>query len=117
MVRSQRSSMVPAGRRLSRGGVVVSDGSDVADVAASVATLPELSRLLQQLRRREARARRGAELTYRELAARMNCSLTTVGEYLTGVRLAPTDRFDALVQALGATHAELGVLATAWDRV
>jgi tetratricopeptide (TPR) repeat protein len=97
--------------------VVVSDGSDVAVVAASVTSLPELSRLLQRLRRREARARRGSELTYRELATRMNCSLTTVGEYLTGVRLAPTSRFDVLVQALGASESELGALATAWDRV
>lgn len=105
------------GRSAGSGGVVVLDGSDVAVVAASVTTLTELSRLLRQLRRREARSREGAELTYRELAARMNCSVTTIGEYLTGVRLAPTDRFDVLVQVLGATQAELHAFATARDRV
>src|SRR2546429_7339525 len=37
---------------------------------AGVTTVPELARLLRQLRRRDARQRGAAELTYRELAAK-----------------------------------------------
>ncbi len=102
---------------VARGDVVVPDEPDVVAVARSISTLPELSRLLRRLRRREARARPGGELTYRELSTRMHCSVTTIGEYLTGVRLPPANRFDVLAQALGATPAEMGALSTAWDRV
>lgn len=89
----------------------------VPQIAATVRTLPELAGLLRLLRRREARSRGGAELTYRELAARTGWSHAIIGEYLTGTALPPTDRFDQLIQLLGATPAELGPLATARDRV
>lgn len=85
--------------------------------AAAVQTVPELARLLRLLRRREARNRDGAALTYRELAAKTGWSHAIIGEYLAGTALPPTDRFDQLVQLLGATRAELGPLATARDRV
>lgn len=85
--------------------------------AASVRTLPDLARLLRHLRRREARRREGAALTYRELAAKTGWSHAIIGEYLTGSALPPTDRFDLLIQVLGAAPAELGPLATARDRV
>jgi tetratricopeptide (TPR) repeat protein len=84
---------------------------------AEITTLPELARLLRQLRRREARLRSGAELTYRELAAKTGWSTAIIGEYLSGGALPPTDRFDTLVQLLGATRGEQGALATARDRV
>ena len=84
---------------------------------AEITTLPELARLLRQLRRREARLRNGAELTYRELAAKTGWSTAIIGEYLSGGALPPTDRFDTLVQLLGATRGEQGALATARDRV
>src|SRR5436309_16118900 len=76
-------------------------------------TLEELARLLRQLRRREARRRGGPELTVRELAAKTGWSHGTIADYLAGKILAPTERFDALVQLLGASRAEQGALATA----
>jgi hypothetical protein len=85
--------------------------------AANVRSVLELASLLRLLRRREARNRGGATLTYRELAARTGWSHAVIGEYLAGTALPPTDRFDQLVQLLGATLAELGPLATARDRV
>jgi len=56
-------------------------------------------------------------LTCRELATRTGWSHAIIGEYLAGTALPPTDRFDQLVQLLGATRAELGPLASARDRV
>jgi hypothetical protein len=82
-----------------------------------VRTLEQLALVLRELRRREARQREGAELTYRHMAAQAGWSHAVVAAYLTGKTLPPTDRFDALVQLLGATPAEQGVLATARDRV
>jgi DNA-binding SARP family transcriptional activator/tetratricopeptide (TPR) repeat protein len=76
----------------------------------------ELARLLHQLRRREARRRSGAELTYREIAARTGWSLGIVAQYFSGKTLPPVDRFDELVRLLGASPAEQGRLATARDR-
>ena len=84
---------------------------------AEVESPAELARLLRQLRRREARRRGASELTYRELAAKTGWSHATIGDYLSGKTLPPTDRFDALVRLLGATAAELGNLATLRDRV
>ena len=80
-------------------------------------TALDLARLLHQLRRREARRRGGAELSYRELAARTGWSLGIVAHYFSGKTLPPVDRFDALVRLLGATPAEQGALATVRDRV
>jgi tetratricopeptide (TPR) repeat protein len=91
--------------------------ASIAHDAHSVRTVPELARLLRQLRRREARRRDGTALTYRELAAKTGWSHAIIGEYLTGAALPPTDRFDLLIQILGATREELGPLATARDRV
>jgi transcriptional regulator with XRE-family HTH domain len=84
---------------------------------ARVRTLEELALLLRKLRRREARRREGAELTYRHLAAQAGWSHAVVAAYLTGKTLPPTDRFDTLIQLLGANPAEQGGLATARDRV
>lgn len=88
-----------------------------APFPGSADTLEDLAILLRCLRRREARQRRGAELTYRQLAARAGWSHTVVAAYLTGKTLPPIDRFDTLIQLLGATRAEQRVLATARDRV
>ncbi len=84
---------------------------------ADAPTLDDLAGLLRRLRRREARERGGAELTYRELAAATGWSRSIIGEYLSGRVLPPTDRFDTLVRLLGADASELGALATARDRV
>jgi tetratricopeptide (TPR) repeat protein len=84
---------------------------------ARVQTVAELAGLLRQLRRREARERGDAELTYRELAAKTGWSHSVIGAYFAGGSLPPTDRFDVLLGLLGATPAETGMLATARDRV
>ncbi|HYN94118.1 MAG TPA: helix-turn-helix domain-containing protein, partial [Pilimelia sp.] len=102
--------MVPGSPERPTGGVG-------APWAATVVTVVELAALLRQLRRREARRRGGAVLTYRELAARTGWSRTVIGSYLAGDTLPPTDRFDALVRLLGASAVEQGQLATARDRV
>jgi tetratricopeptide (TPR) repeat protein len=82
-----------------------------------VETLADLGRVLRELRRRHARGRGGAELTYRELAAATGWSHGIIGEYLGGKVLPPTERFDVLIRLLGATSNEQGALATARDRV
>ncbi|WP_035086317.1 tetratricopeptide repeat protein [Catenuloplanes japonicus] len=82
-----------------------------------ITTLDGLGDVLRRLRRRQARQRGGAQLTYRELAAATGWSHGIVGEYLSGSVLPPTDRFDVLIRLLGATPAEQGALATARDRV
>ena len=84
---------------------------------AAVHTVADLARLLRQLRRRDARHRGDSQLTYRELAAKTGWSRSLIGLYLSGQALPPTDRFDVLVQLLGASPAEQGVLATIRDRV
>ncbi|WP_436533321.1 AAA family ATPase [Actinoplanes sp. HUAS TT8] len=87
------------------------------EVVNRVSTPAELARLLRDLRRREARRRGTKEITYRELAGRTGWSHAVIGEYLTGRTLPPIDRFDSLIQLLGAEPAELRPLATARDRV
>ena len=72
---------------------------------------------MRRLRRREARRRNDSNLTYRELAAITGWSSSAIGLYLSGKALAPTDRFDILVQLLGAGPSEQGLLATARDRI
>lgn len=89
----------------------------LASAAAEVATLEDLAALLRELRRRHARRRRDRHLTYRELAAETGWSPTALAEYFTARTLPPTDRFDALMEVLGALPAEQRALATARDRV
>lgn len=91
--------------------------SNLAADAAAAKTVRDLAGLLRQLRRRNARQRGDPELTYRELAAACGWSLGIVGEYFVGNVLPPTDRFDILIQLLGATPDEQKALATARDRV
>ena len=84
---------------------------------AGVETLEDLGRALRHLRRREARQRGDAELTYRQLAAKTGWSYGAIGQYFSGKVLPSTERFDTLIRLLGATWAEQGALATARDRV
>jgi predicted ATPase len=83
----------------------------------SVRSVGDLAAVLRHLRRREARARGGPQLTYRALAEMTGWSRTMIGNYLSGKTVPPTDRFDALARLLGATGRELGLLATVRDRV
>lgn len=92
------------------------EAADVGPVDA-VDTADALAALLRQLRRRAARRDGGAQITYRQLAARTGWAHGVIGEYFAGKTLPPTDRFDTLVQLLGATGHELRLLATARDRV
>jgi len=89
---------------------------DSAAIAA-VSTAAELAALLRQLRRRQARWSAGPELSYREIAVKTGWSHGAVGQYLSGRTLPPIDRFDTLVQLLGAAAAEQRGLATARDRI
>jgi transcriptional regulator with XRE-family HTH domain len=79
-------------------------------------TVPDLPRLLRQLRRRDARRRGGPELTYRELASRTGWSLGIIAQYFSGKTMPSIDRFDVLIRVLGASPAEQGAMATARDR-
>jgi tetratricopeptide (TPR) repeat protein/transcriptional regulator with XRE-family HTH domain len=89
----------------------------LAGAAAQARTPEDIAGLLRNLRRRHARSRRDSSLTYRELAARTGWSQTAIAEYFTARTLPPTDRFDALIEVLGATPAERRALADARDRV
>lgn len=80
-------------------------------------TRQELAQLLRGLRRRHARQRGERPIAYRQLAATTGWAVGTVSDYFTGNALPPTDRFDVLVQLLGATGAEQRALATFRDRV
>jgi hypothetical protein len=85
--------------------------------AGRVRTAAELAAVLRRLRRRHARARGTAPLTYRELAAATGWSYGSFSGYFRGTVLPPSDRFDTLVRLLGATPAEQAQLATARDGV
>ena len=87
------------------------------DGAGDVTTTEQLAALLRALRRRHARAHNDRELTVREIAAKSGYAVGRVSEYLNGVTLPPTDRFDVLIGIFGATKAEQAALATARDRV
>lgn len=90
----------------------------LADNEGGEANTPrDLARLLRRLRRRHARARCDTPLTYRELASKTGWALGVISDYFTGKTLPSTDRFDVLVQLLGATPAEQGALASIRDRV
>src|SRR3954471_14273719 len=81
-------------------------GHGLADGLHEAADLGQLASLLRALRRRHGRQRGDTPLTYRELAARTGWAHGIIGDYLTGKRLPPTDRFDELVRLLGATAVE-----------
>src|SRR5689334_4507080 len=74
------------------------DGGSAAAIA--VQSLPDLARLLRQLRRRQAREHGRTELAYREIAEQTGISVPRVGAYLAGSALPPTNRFDELVLAV-----------------
>jgi tetratricopeptide (TPR) repeat protein len=84
---------------------------------SQVSTPPQLAQVLRQLRREQARRRKGAELTYRELSARTGWSVGLLAGYFGGQILPPTDRFDELMIQLDATPTQRGALASARDRV
>ena len=88
----------------------------LAQAMARAQSLEDVAGLLRALRRRHARAQRDSALTYRELAQRTGWSQAAIAEYFTARTLPPTDRFDALLEVLGAAPDELRALADARDR-
>ncbi len=84
---------------------------------SAIETLGDLARALRQLKRRHARQTCDSELTIRELASRTGYATGAIGSYFNGTTLAPTEKFDALTQLLGATAEEQRILATARDRI
>jgi tetratricopeptide (TPR) repeat protein/transcriptional regulator with XRE-family HTH domain len=88
---------------------------DVRAEAEAVGTLADLARVLSGLREREVR--RGAQLSYRQIAARAGISLGAVASYLNGGRLPASERFALLVEVLGADDTERAALGAAWRRI
>ncbi|WP_433211575.1 helix-turn-helix domain-containing protein [Dactylosporangium sp. CS-047395] len=84
---------------------------------SGVSTLDELSGLLRDLRRRQARRVCSSPLTFAELAARTGWPRTAIGAYFDGRALPPAERLDALVRLLGASPAERGAFASARERI
>lgn len=84
---------------------------------SGVVTVADLGGVLRQLKRRQARETNSAEYTIRELAGKLGYSAGIVGAYIQGTALAPPEKFDALVQELGANGPEQKALATARDLV
>jgi tetratricopeptide (TPR) repeat protein len=82
-----------------------------------VVSVADLGGVLRQLKRRQARETNSAEYTIRELAGKLGYSAGIVGAYIQGTALAPPDKFDALVQLLGASGPEQSALATVRDLV
>src|SRR5688572_25826343 len=92
-------------------------GSGLATAAARAQTVADLAALLRVLRRREAELRQGPELSYRQLASHTGWSRGSVFGYLTGLTLAPAERFGDLVRLLGARPDEQSALESAHARL
>lgn len=86
-------------------------------VIAEPGTVQDVGSLLRHLRHRQARREGRTQLTYRALAASTGWAVGVIADYFNGKSLPPPDRFDILIQLLGAAPSEQGALATARDRV
>lgn len=96
------------------------DGSVPSDILVRVAAAGDaagLARALRGLRHREARLRRGPELTYRQIAARTGWSVSAVGSYFSGARVPRPGRLHGLLDLLGADETERAAFDTARARV
>lgn len=93
------------------------DSDSALEEPAALGTVAQLARALHEFRRRLARERSEARLTYRELAERSGLSKSAISDYFAGNVLPPTDRFDILLTVLGASGDERRALATARDRI
>ncbi|MEV5632073.1 tetratricopeptide repeat protein [Micromonospora tulbaghiae] len=80
-------------------------------------TVDDVAELLRHLKRRHARRRGDSELTVREMSRKTGYAVGAIGAYLSGRTLPPTDRFDVLIQLLGADEMEQRALATIRDRI
>ncbi|MER7279832.1 tetratricopeptide repeat protein [Dactylosporangium sp. NPDC000244] len=84
---------------------------------SGVSTLDELSGLLRDLRRRQARRVRSSPLTFGEMAARTGWPHAVIGTYFDGRALPPAERLEALLRLLGASPAECFAFASARSRI
>ncbi|WP_433611365.1 hypothetical protein ACQP2P_44060 [Dactylosporangium sp. CA-139114] len=84
---------------------------------SGVSTLDELSGLLRDLRRRQARRVRSSPLTFGEMAARTGWPHAVIGAYFDGRALPPAERLEALLRLLGASPAECFAFASARSRI
>ncbi|MBS2965080.1 hypothetical protein KGA66_18630 [Actinocrinis puniceicyclus] len=80
-------------------------------------TLEDLGDSLRRLRRRYARRRSDALLSYRYLAEKTGYAHGVIGGYFSGKVLPPPDKLDVLVLLLGADAAERLAFAAARDAV
>lgn len=80
-------------------------------------TLEDLGDSLRRLRRRYARRRSDALLSYRYLAEKTGYAHGVIGGYFSGKVLPPPDKLDVIVVLLGADSAERLAFAAARDAV
>ncbi|HEV2345876.1 MAG TPA: helix-turn-helix transcriptional regulator [Actinocrinis sp.] len=80
-------------------------------------TLEDLGDSLRRLRRRYARRRSDALLSYRYLAEKTGYAHGVIGGYFSGKVLPPPDKLDVIVVLLGADGAERLAFAAARDAI
>lgn len=80
-------------------------------------TLEDLGDSLRRLRRRYARRRSDALLSYRYLAEKTGYAHGVIGGYFSGKVLPPPDKLDVIVVLLGADSAERLAFAAARDAI
>ena len=80
-------------------------------------TIEDLGDSLRRLRRRYARRRSDALLSYRYLAEKTGYAHGVIGGYFSGKVLPPPDKLDVLVVLLGASSAERLAFAAARDAI
>src|SRR5438445_12995680 len=80
-------------------------------------TLEDLGDALRRLRRRYARRRSDALLSYRYLAEKTGYAHGVIGGYFSGKVLPPPDKLDVIVVLLGADGAERLAFAGARDAI
>jgi hypothetical protein len=80
-------------------------------------TLEDLGDSLRRLRRRYARRRKDALLSYRYLAEKTGYAHGVIGGYFSGKVLPPPDKLDVIVVLLGADGAERLAFAAARDAI
>lgn len=80
-------------------------------------TIEDLGDSLRRLRRRYARRRSDALLSYRYLAEKTGYAHGVIGGYFSGKVLPPPDKLDVIVVLLGANSAERLAFAAARDAI
>jgi O-acetyl-ADP-ribose deacetylase (regulator of RNase III) len=81
-----------------------------------VATLADLAREFDKLRRRAARPGQ-VRLSVRDVAKRIGRAHSTLDPYLRGRRLCPADVYEDILRALGVENAQLRPWLDAWERL